>query len=174
MLASVWTRLSNKFTPAALSNLTLKLNPFRKIAIEDGDNKMVYFSEKFEFAATHKLWNDKFSEQENLRVFGRCANPTGHGHNYTIEVTIKTLPDADFKAADFEKIVDAEVITLVDHKNLNTDVPEFGSTNPTVENMAVFAWSKLAEKLAGKLHCVTVWETDKTSCSFYGPDDKTP
>jgi len=174
MLSSVWTRLSDKFEPAALSRITLKLNPFRQMAIEDGNKKMVYFSEKFEFAATHKLWNDKFSEKENLRIFGKCANPTGHGHNYTIEVTIRTPGGGDFKVGDFERLVDAEVITLVDHKNLNTDVREFGSINPTVEHIAVFAWSKLAEKLAGKLHCVTVWETDKTSCSYYGPEDKTP
>jgi 6-pyruvoyl-tetrahydropterin synthase len=57
----------------------------------------------------------------------------------------------------------------VDHKNLNVDVAEFGKTNPTVENIAVFAWNKLAGKFSkAELHCVTVWETDKTYCSYCG------
>jgi 6-pyruvoyltetrahydropterin/6-carboxytetrahydropterin synthase len=65
--------------------------------------------------------------------------------------------------------VDDELVQVVDHKNLNADVAEFGKTNPTVENIAVFAWGKLAGKFGeAKLHCVTVMETDKTYCSYYG------
>ena len=59
--------------------------------------------------------------------------------------------------------------TIVDHKNLNVDVEKFATTNPTVENIAVFAWERLNGKFAeAKLHCITVWETDKTCCSYYG------
>lgn len=131
---------------------------------------MAYFCEKFEFAATHKLWNDEFSEQKNLDIFGKCANPTGHGHNYIAEVEI-SMPAArdDFRVGDFEKIVDNELIKLLDHRNLNTDLEHFGKTNPTVENIAAFAWNQLVGKFGkGKLHRVTVWETDKTYCSYYG------
>ena len=128
-----------------------------------------YFSEKFEFAATHKLWNDAFSEQQNFEVFGKCANPAGHGHNYVVEVTVKTPGASEFPIGRFEEIVHHELIRLVDHKNLNVDVEEFGRTNPTVENIAVFAWERLNGKFAeAKLHCITVWETDKTCCSYYG------
>ncbi len=153
-----------------LSKLSLKLNPFRKVEIDSGDSKMIYFSEKFEFAATHKLWNEQFSDERNFEVFGDCANPTGHGHNYIVEVTIKKpAGGSSFCVGDFEKIVDDELMKLIDHKNLNTDVAEFGKTNPTVENIAVFAWKKLAGKFSeAKLHCITVWETDKTYCSYYG------
>ena len=74
-----------------------------------------------------------------------------------------------FQTGDFEKIVDNELIRLVDHKNLNADVPEFSKTNPTVENIAVFAWKRLSGKFSrAALHCITVWETDKTFCSYYG------
>jgi len=134
------------------------------------DCKMIYFSEKFEFAATHKLWNEQFSSQCNFEVFGKCANPNGHGHNYVVEVTVKLPTDKDnFRIGEFEKIVDNELIKLLDHKNLNLDVDEFSKTNPTVENIATFAWSKLAGKFGeAKLHCITVWETDKTCCSYYG------
>jgi 6-pyruvoyltetrahydropterin/6-carboxytetrahydropterin synthase len=162
--------LIDKFEKAMVSELILKLNPFRKIAVDCEDWKMIYFSEKFEFAAMHKLWNDEFSQQRNLEVFGKCANPSGHGHNYIIEVTVK-MPTGkeEFCAGDFERSVDEEFITLVDHKNLNADVGYFAKSIPTVENIAVFAWDRLVDNLAdSRLHCVTVWETDKTCCSYYG------
>jgi 6-pyruvoyltetrahydropterin/6-carboxytetrahydropterin synthase len=142
---------------------------------------MVYFSEKFEFAATHKLWNDSFSDEQNLETFGKCANPSGHGHNYVVEVTVKTpaglLPGAaeaqnpeSLRIGRLEQIVDARLMQLLDHKNLNLDVPAFGETTPTVENLAIFAWQRLAGQLdPAQLYCVTVWESDRTWCSYYGP-----
>jgi len=174
LLRSAWGQLADKFGSARLSKLSLKLNPFRKVMIDSKDFEMIYFSEKFEFAATHKLWNDDFSEERNFEVFGKCANPTGHGHNYVVEVTIKRPAGGNgFCIGDFERIVDDELIKVVDHKNLNADVAEFRKTNPTVENIAAFAWDKLVGKFGAVrqnagLHCVTVWETDKTYCSYYG------
>jgi 6-pyruvoyltetrahydropterin/6-carboxytetrahydropterin synthase len=171
LLKSAWNILADKFETARLSKLSLKLNPFRKMTIDLKDVEMVYFSEKFEFAATHKLWNDDFSENQNFEAFGKCANPAGHGHNYIVEVTIKTPTNKnDFHISDFEKIVDNELIKLVDHKNLNADVSHFAKTIATVENITVFAWNKLEGKFGqAALHCVTVWETDKTYCSYFGP-----
>ena len=171
LLKSAWNILADKFGTARLSKLSLKLNPFRKMAIDLKDFEMVYFSEKFEFAAMHKLWNDDFSEKQNLEVFGKCANPAGHGHNYIVEVMIKTPTSTNnFHICDFEKIVDNELIKLVDHKNLNADVTHFSKTIPTVENITVFAWNKLVSKFGqAALHCITVWETDKTYCSYFGP-----
>ena len=131
---------------------------------------MIYFSEKFEFAAMHKLWNDDFSPERNFEVFGKCANPAGHGHNYVVEVTTKAPAGKDgFCIGDFERTVNDEFIKLVDHKNLNADVEYFAKAIATVENIAVFAWDKLVGKFGeAKLHCVTVWETDRTYCSYYG------
>lgn len=169
LLSAAWGKLADKFGRAKLRSLGVKLNPYRKLSIESEDGTMVYFSEKFEFAATHKLWNDAFTEQQNFAVFGKCANPTGHGHNYVVEVTVKTAAGAEVRIGDFERMVDDEFIKLVDHKNLNVDVEKFASTNPTVENIAVFAWARLDGKFGeAKLHCITVWETDKTCCSYYG------
>ncbi len=173
LLKSAWSRLTDKFGPAQLSKLSLKLNPFRKAAIESRDLEMVYFSEEFEFAAMHKLWNNDFSEEQNFEVFGKCANPAGHGHNYIVEVTIKMpVSKNGFRISYFERVVDNELIKLVDHKNLNADVSQFSRTNPTVENIAAFAWNRLVGKFGqAALHCVTVWETDKTYSSYYGPDN---
>lgn len=164
-------RLAEAFAPAIeVGKITLNLNPFRSLSVEQtGD--MVYLSERFEFAATHTLWNDKFSQEKNLEVFGKCANRAGHGHNYIVDVTVampRSAPGLHF--SDFERVVDAELIEYVDHKNLNVEIAEFARVIPTVENIAVFAWDRLAGRFAQpvKLHSVKVWESDKTWCSYYG------
>jgi 6-pyruvoyltetrahydropterin/6-carboxytetrahydropterin synthase len=161
--------LADKFDGPMVAEVSLKLNPYRKIAMDCEDWKMVYFSEKFEFAAMHKLWNDKFSDEKNFEVFGKCANPAGHGHNYTVEVTVKMGEDVDLCVGDFERIVDGRFIELVDHKNLNVDIDHFAKLPATVENIAVLAWEKLNDQFKdARLHSVTVWETDKTNCTYYG------
>jgi 6-pyruvoyltetrahydropterin/6-carboxytetrahydropterin synthase len=74
----------------------------------------------------------------------------------------------DFCIGDFEKVVNDRLIKVLDHKNLNVDVAEFAKIIPTVENIAAFAWNRLVGKFGGAtLACVTVWETDKTRCSYY-------
>jgi 6-pyruvoyltetrahydropterin/6-carboxytetrahydropterin synthase len=172
ILTLSWQKLSGSFSNAKLDNLSLNLNPFRKITIDSEAVKMVYFSEKFEFAATHKLWNQDFSKDRNFQVFGKCANPSGHGHNYIIEITVKTPAGREFSISEFESVIDKNLLQMLDHKNLNEDVEFFHTTNPTMENIAVFAWDKLVEKFKPqKIHCVTIWESDRTCCSYYGPED---
>jgi 6-pyruvoyltetrahydropterin/6-carboxytetrahydropterin synthase len=170
LLKIVWGKLADGFGSAQLSKLSLKLSPFRTLAVIDKDCAMIYYGEKFEFAAAHKLWNEKFSEKQNVDIFGRCANAAGHGHNYIVEVTVKYPTGESLKTGEFEKVIDKELIKAVDHKNLNEDLQEFQKTTPTVENIAVFAWNKLAGRFgkSTSLHCVTVWETDKTYSSYYG------
>jgi 6-pyruvoyltetrahydropterin/6-carboxytetrahydropterin synthase len=171
MLSTACEHLRDKFGPARVDRLTLQLNPFRKLAMDTKASGVLYFSEKFEFAATHKLWNSRISDAENLKVFGKCANPTGHGHNYLVEVTVKTpAAGPDLEIGEFERVVDAQLMRLVDHRNLNLDVAAFGNTIPTVENIALFAWEHLAGKFGpAQLHCVTVWESDRTYCTYCGP-----
>lgn len=162
--------LSDKFGTGRVSEIGLKLNPLRKMTLSCEGKDMVYLSEKFDFSATHKLWNKDFPEAKNVEMFGKCANPTGHGHNYIVEVTVEMAQRGkDFDITAFERAVDAELITTLDHKNLNQDVAEFKKTNPTVENIAVFAWHKLIGRFSsGKLNRITVWETEKTSCTYCG------
>ncbi len=169
VLRSVWDQLAERFGSARLNKLSLKLNPFRELAVDSEELAMIYFSEKFAFAAGHKLWNDQFSQRRNIEIFGKCANPAGHGHNYVVEVTIKKPTNGgDLCIGDFERIVNDQLIKVLDHKNLNVDVAEFARTIPTVENIAAFAWNRLVGKFGGAtLACVTVWETDKTRCSYY-------
>ena len=177
LLSRVWETVGDEFLPAKIDSLTVELTPARKLAIKERDGKMLYFSEKFEFAASHTLWNEKFSEEENFKTFGKCANKCGHGHNYIVEVTIKKSQQSlaptpvvgvqNINAGDFERIVDKHFISVVDHKNLNADVKHFKKINPTVENIAEFAFKELADKFGPlELDCVTVWENDRTFCSF--------
>ncbi len=173
ILWSAYEHLCDKFPAAQVDRLALKLNPFRKLTMDTKTSGTIYFSEKFEFAATHTLWNDAFSEQWNRDVFGKCANPTGHGHNYLVEVTVKTATDGPLvKIGEFEQIVDSHLIELIDHKNLNVDIPEFQQRIATVENLAVFAWERLADQFGpATLHCITVWESDRTYCCYYGREE---
>jgi len=169
-LAQGGAALAGKFGAARIERLILKLNPYRKITMETSEAGLLYFSEKFEFAAMHKLWNDDFSAERNFEVFGKCAHPTGHGHNYVVEVTVQTAPaETDFEVGRFQQIVDTELIDLVDHKNLNADLEAFRKTIPTVENLAAFAWNRLADKLQPvRLHSITIWESDRTYCTYQG------
>ena len=172
LLQLAWETLADKFNGAILNKLTLSTNPFRKISISREDKKMIYLSEKFEFASTHKLWNNSFNEELNFKIFGKCANPAGHGHNYTAEIIVKIPADrSDLNLGWFGEIIEEHFIKLVDHKNLNVDIPHFTKIVPTVENIAAFGWQKLLDKFgAAKLHCVTIWETNRTYCSYYGDD----
>jgi len=133
------------------------------------DNAM-YFSEKFEFAAMHKLWNNDLSDEQNFRAFGKCANPAGHGHNYTAQIEVRLGDDDnEFDVVDYQQCVKEALVDLVDHKNLNADVAYFDDKNPTVENIARFAWEQLVGRFdKAELSKVVIWETDKTCCTYIG------
>ncbi|MCK4998215.1 MAG: 6-carboxytetrahydropterin synthase [Anaerohalosphaera sp.] len=172
ILRRVWATLDGNVGRAKLTGLVLELNPFKKLGIS-GIDDMFSYSEKFEFAATHKLWNDDYDEAGNFEMFGKCASANGHGHNYIVEVTIeKNTAPVEFSMGRFGKIVNEELIEKLDHKNLNLDVDVFKELNPTMENIAVFAWDSLDGKFGGgRLVSVTVWESEKTFCTYRGSGD---
>lgn len=169
LLRSAWGAVQQAFADLRLERLGLELNPYRTLCVNAEDSDMYYFSEKFEFAAMHRLWNADFDATANTEMFGKCANPAGHGHNYVIEVTVakQAVPEPADWLARFERVVEESFLAMVDHKNLNVDVPGFESLNPTVENLASFAWSKLAGRFEDcRLVKVTVWENDRTYCAY--------
>ena len=134
---------------------------------------MVYLTRKAEFSASHVYHNPEFTAEENHRVFGKCNNPNGHGHNYTLEVTVKG--DVDQKTGfvvDLKRLKDvmhSEVLDAMDHRFLNKEVPEFFTNIPTTENLAIVVWQRLAPKLKeARLHCVRVYETPDLFVDFYG------
>jgi 6-pyruvoyltetrahydropterin/6-carboxytetrahydropterin synthase len=172
MLRQCASELAGRFGAAEVDRLILNLNPYRKLTMDAKEPHVLHFSEKFEFAAMHKLWNDAFSDERNFEVFGKCAHPTGHGHNYVVDVSVSVAVDAaDFETGRFQQTVETELISLLDHKNLNADLDDFREAIPTVENLATFAWRRLVGKFdPARLHSVTIWESDRTYCTCTGPE----
>ncbi len=136
---------------------------------------MLYLTRKAEFSASHFYHNPEMSPEENRRVFGKCNNPHGHGHNYTLEVTVKGGVNersgfvVDLK--DLKEIMNREVLDVLDHRFLNKEVPEFAGLIPTTENLALVIWQRLAPKLTvAQLHRVRVYETVDLFVDYYGEE----
>lgn len=134
---------------------------------------MVQLTQSFEFSAAHRLHVPRLSDEENRRVFGKCNNPNGHGHNYVVEVSVSGRPDAQtgclLPLPRFEEIVKARVIDRLDHTHLNRDTREFAEVNPSVENIAVVIWNLLCDHVSpARLSSVRVYETPKTYAEYRG------
>ena len=134
---------------------------------------MVFLTRKAEFSASHYYHNPEFSPEENQRIFGKCNNPNGHGHNYTLEVTVKGQVDprsgfvVDLK--ELKEIMKREVIDALDHRFLNKEVAEFAQAIPTTENLAISIWQRLESKLnVAELHRIRVYETPDLFVDYYG------
>ena len=134
---------------------------------------MVFLTRKAEFSASHYYHNPEFTQEENQRIFGKCNNPHGHGHNYTLEVTVKGQVDprsgfvVDLK--ELKEIMNREVIDALDHRFLNKEVPEFAKAIPTTENLAISIWKRLKPKLKlAELHRIRVYETPDLFVDYYG------
>ncbi|MEM8738498.1 MAG: 6-carboxytetrahydropterin synthase [Planctomycetota bacterium] len=159
----------------------LQLAPTLELAVtreglEVGDMGEVLVKQQYEFSAAHRLHVPGRSDAENRATFGKCNNPAGHGHNYRVEVTVRSPIDASGRTLDvaaLDAVVDARVIEKLDHKHLNHDVPEFAERNPSVEHIAQVVWGMLGPGLGGalagaELAEVAVWETGKTVCVYRG------
>jgi 6-pyruvoyltetrahydropterin/6-carboxytetrahydropterin synthase len=137
---------------------------------------MVYITRIEKFNAAHKLWVSDWSEEKNIEVFGKCSNKNWHGHNYTLHVTVKGMPDPvtgfviDVK--HLSKIIKAEVTDHLDHSNLNLDVPFIpANMQPTTENLVILIWNLLEKALDTHpciLHAIKLWETDTIYAEYYG------
>ena len=132
-----------------------------------------HLSRRYLFSASHRLHSQAMSEQENQSTYGKCNNPNGHGHNYTLEVTVKGEVDprsgfvVDLK--QLKEVMHREVLDAMDHRFLNKEVPEFLHQVPTTENIAIAIWQRLATKLErATLHRVRVYETPDLFVDFYG------
>ncbi|MFQ5696611.1 MAG: 6-carboxytetrahydropterin synthase, partial [Terriglobia bacterium] len=102
---------------------------------------MIYLTRRYRFSASHRLHSPRLSEEENQRVYGKCSNPGGHGHNYVLEVTVGGEPDArtgmvvDLGLLD--AFVEKEILERFDHAYLNADRERFGERVPTAENLCL-------------------------------------
>ncbi len=134
---------------------------------------MFYLTRREHFNAAHKLANPKWTDAENLKVFGGCANPNWHGHNYVLFVTVKGTPDPEtgfvVNMKAISQLIKTHVLDLVDHKNLNLDVPFMNNIIPSTENFAKAIWQQLEPHLPkGQLHCIRLQETENMYVDYFG------
>jgi 6-pyruvoyltetrahydropterin/6-carboxytetrahydropterin synthase len=138
---------------------------------------MIFLTRRATFSASHYYWNEAWSAEKNRQVFGRCANRNGHGHNYTLEVTVAGEPDpvtgfvVDLKW--LKDVIERQVLAAYDHHHLNVEVPEFAQAIPTTENIAIAAWNRLEPEVsqAGGAHLsrVRIYETPEIFAEYRGP-----
>ena len=137
---------------------------------------MIELTRRATFSASHYYWSEAWSAERNEQVFGRCANRNGHGHNYTLEVTVAGEPDpvtgfvVDLKW--LKDVMEREVLAVYDHRHLNLETPEFRHEIPTTENIAIAAWQRLEPSIAeaggAKLRRVRVYETPEIFAEYRG------
>jgi 6-pyruvoyltetrahydropterin/6-carboxytetrahydropterin synthase len=136
---------------------------------------MIFVTRREVFSSSHRLYNPDFPDSENERIFGKCSNPNGHGHNYTLEVVIAGEIDPhtgyviDLKL--LKEIIIENVIQKVDHKNLNMDVDFLKGKIPTSENICMGIWNQLVDKIpSGKLYSIKLYETENNYVEYKGKE----
>ena len=144
-----------------------------------GNTMEAYLTVSTHFSAAHRLARPDLSFEKNCEIYGKCARPNGHGHNYHLEVTIKGEIDprtgmtADL--AEFQKAIDTYVVEPFDHTFLNKDIPYFAEVVPTAENIAVHIRDLLRDPIRGigaQLHKVKLIESPNNSCEVYCTADE--
>lgn len=135
--------------------------------------KLIYITRKEHFNAAHKLYNPKWTREQNEAVFGKCANENWHGHNFDLYVTVKGSPSDDtgfiMDLKHLRDIIVEHVTDVLDHKNINLDVPFMKDKLASIENLAVGIWEQLEPHITGgQLHCVKLWETHNNYVEYFG------
>jgi 6-pyruvoyltetrahydropterin/6-carboxytetrahydropterin synthase len=138
------------------------------------DGLKIELGRRYRFSASHRLHSSKLSEEENRRVYGKCNNPHGHGHNYVVEVSVSGPVDPATgmiaNLADLDSFVESEVIEPFDHKSLNEDVVAFRENVPTTENVCKEIYQRLKHFPKAKLERVRVEETGNNTFEYAGEE----
>lgn len=136
---------------------------------------MIYITRRERFSAAHLLWNENWSEERNLEVFGKCANRNWHGHNFELFVTVKGQLNKDtgfvIDLKDLSTILKERVIEKLDHKNINLDVDFMKGKMASTEQLAIAIWQELEPEiilLGAQLHCVKLKETENNFVEYFG------
>ena len=141
-------------------------------AAQNAEDVTVSLGRRYRFAASHRLHTDKLSEEENARVFGKCNNPYGHGHNYVLEISLSGPIDPATgmiaNLADLDGFVEREILEVLDHRSLNEDVAAFKEKVPTTENLCIEIFSRLKKFSWAKLERVRLQETSNNSFEYAG------
>ncbi len=136
------------------------------------DDLKIELGRRYRFAASHRLHTWHLSEEQNSRVFGKCNNPYGHGHNYILEVSLSGDVDPTTgmiaNLADLDAFVERYVLEEFDHKSLNEDVPAFREKVPTTENLCIEIFQRLKTFPKARLERVLIQETGNNSFEYAG------
>lgn len=173
VMPDAWSGLADAMAPLHVDELKLWVSPMLCYAVSRKEPAVVQLTQSYEFSASHRLFRRELTDDENLALFGKCAHPGGHGHNYIVQITVAAQPDRNSglvtDVASLDRNVRDRVIERFDHKHLNVDCAEFADRNPTVENIAVVIWELLLPAITDcTLDSVRVWETAKTYAEFRG------
>ncbi len=136
---------------------------------------MVFITRKERFNAAHRLFRPEYSDEQNLKVFGKCSNPNWHGHNYTLLVTVKgeVSKETGFvvNLKELSRVINEKVILPLDHRNINREVDFMHGKLASTENLAIAIWQELEGEITGlgaTLHCVRVEETENNMAEYFG------
>ncbi|MEQ7802435.1 6-carboxytetrahydropterin synthase [Pedobacter sp. ASV1-7] len=136
---------------------------------------MIYITRKASFNAAHKLSRPDWTEDKNAEVFGKCANPNWHGHNYQLYVTVKgeINPETGFLVdlKWLKDITNTYVVDKIDHRNLNLDVDFMQGKLASTENLAIAIWEQLVDLIAAagaQLHSIKIYETENNFVEYFG------
>ncbi len=140
-----------------------------------GEQPMFTLTRVYDFCASHRLYLPHLSDEENLKLFGKCSNPHGHGHNYFLEVTVTGEPNPETgmiaRIEEIDAVVSREILQRYDHKNLNLEVPELKGFNPTTERITQAIFQRLKATLPAKLVRVRLQETPRNWCEYSEEDE---
>jgi 6-pyruvoyltetrahydropterin/6-carboxytetrahydropterin synthase len=127
---------------------------------------------RYKFAASHRLHSEKLSAEENSRVYGKCNNPHGHGHNYVVEINVSGTVDPAtgmiVNLTDLDAFVEREVVEAFDHRSLNEEIPAFRDQVPTTENVCIEIYQRLQHFPKARLERVRVEETGNNAFEYAG------
>lgn len=133
----------------------------------------MYLTRVFHFSSSHRMASPHLSAEENFRRFGKCANPGGHGHNYRLEVTVAGSVDPRtgcvMNIEELARVVQKKVVEVLDHKNINKEIPHFRRVIPSMENIAHWAWKELEGEIhPARLHLIRLFETESNFVEYRG------
>lgn len=140
---------------------------------------MMYITRRERFTAAHRLFHADWTEEKNTQVFGGCANPNWHGHNYELFITVKGEVDPELgwvmNLKDLSVLVREKVTDKLDHRNLNMDVDFLKNVMTSTENLAIAIWNELEPGIAtlgSQLHCIKIKETENNYVEYFGPNHR--
>ena len=163
--------------PEGVALARLRLYEMNDLWAEYAGEEQASFTRSYVFSAAHRLHAPQLSDEQNRRIYGKCNNPNGHGHNYVLEVSVRGEVPAGtgmvMNLTDLMRILREGVLLQVDHKHLNHDVPFLEGVIPTAENVAVALWERIqpeVERFEGcRLHRIRLYESRSSFVDYAGP-----